>query len=92
MNKLSACCNSEMYVSSGDEGTNCYMCKKCKKACDPCLMATSLTTEEISAKPNKFIFVRTPKGKSFVEEWIRTNKELKLTMPKRSWFRNLFRI
>lgn len=33
-NKLSDCHHKPVYVSSGVEGTNCYMCSKCDKICD----------------------------------------------------------
>lgn len=30
----SKCCGSTTRVSHGDEGTNCYMCDECERACD----------------------------------------------------------
>lgn len=32
--KLSDCHREPVYVSSGDDGTNCYMCSKCDRICD----------------------------------------------------------
>lgn len=30
----SNCCNAPMRVSTADEGTSCYVCAKCNRACD----------------------------------------------------------
>lgn len=30
----SACCKAALRVDTGDEGTSCYMCEACGKACD----------------------------------------------------------
>jgi hypothetical protein len=32
--KLSLCCLKPVLVNTGDEGTSCYICPKCKKPCD----------------------------------------------------------
>jgi hypothetical protein len=32
--QLSNCCKAQVSVSSGDEGTSCFMCNKCKRPCD----------------------------------------------------------
>jgi hypothetical protein len=34
MKELSNCCKCQAIVDSSDEGTNCYVCSACKKACD----------------------------------------------------------
>lgn len=31
---VSSCCSAELKVSYGSEGTGCYLCSKCGKACD----------------------------------------------------------
>ncbi len=31
----SKCCQAGINLHQGDEGTNCYICSKCKKGCDP---------------------------------------------------------
>ena len=31
---LSKCCKAELETSCGEEGTNCFVCLHCKKACD----------------------------------------------------------
>lgn len=33
-NELSSCCSAAIKTSCADEGTCCYMCKKCENACD----------------------------------------------------------
>lgn len=33
--QLSNCCEAPIMTSTGDEGTSCYICRNCKKACDP---------------------------------------------------------
>lgn len=33
-NPLSDCCKAPLKVSSGDEGTSCYICTKCNEICD----------------------------------------------------------
>lgn len=30
----SNCCNAKLITHNGEEGTNCYICTKCGKACD----------------------------------------------------------
>lgn len=32
--QLSNCCKAQVSVDSSDEGTSCFVCSKCKKACD----------------------------------------------------------
>jgi hypothetical protein len=32
--QLSNCCKAQVTVSSGDEGTSCFMCSECKRPCD----------------------------------------------------------
>ena len=32
--QTSDCCGGELLTSSGEEGTSCYICSKCKKPCD----------------------------------------------------------
>lgn len=34
MHTVSLCCNGEVTVQSGDEGTSFYLCTVCKFACD----------------------------------------------------------
>ena len=31
---LSNCCSQPVLTSYGDEGTNCWICSRCKKMCD----------------------------------------------------------
>ena len=42
----SNCCNAEMKVSTADEGTSCWICSKCQKACNPKKMSLKKKTKE----------------------------------------------
>lgn len=34
MNEVSNCCGASISVETADEGTSCYVCADCGKACD----------------------------------------------------------
>lgn len=38
--QLSKCCKAEIEVNLGDEGTNCWLCGKCKKPCNVFITTT----------------------------------------------------
>lgn len=45
MNELSKCCNAPIKAHYAYEGTGCYVCEKCGKACDPAIPHTKGTPE-----------------------------------------------
>lgn len=59
---LSNCCNAPFQVDTADEGTSCYVCDKCKRACDP--RAESLTAELVRVIEDAVGWLETVKNDS----------------------------
>ena len=47
--EVSDCCHEELLTDCADEGTCCYICKKCGKPCDPVKLST-MTFEVVEPK------------------------------------------
>jgi len=67
MKELSDCCGAEAFVYEADEGTCCYICKKCNKPCD-----IKVDKEEVEKEENPFDV--TDKSKQMLVSYISNNK------------------